>query len=114
MHFLLFLTTQANMISKAQQQHSFSETEKVSFNHSESEDKDSENIVGPVSSQLHLKSVSQALDKQVVLRRIRHRKSLNKVKSALETLLGHSEAKDGAFSAHDRKWLQQEDAFSAP
>ncbi|XP_061374442.1 uncharacterized protein LOC133316681 [Gastrolobium bilobum] len=100
----------AFMISRAE-----SETEMGSLDHLE--DKDSA-TVGAISSQLHLKSSlsskdsSQTLNKQVVLQRIRHRKSLNKIKSALEVLLGSSEG--NTVSTQEQKWLQQDDAFSAP
>ncbi|XP_061360563.1 uncharacterized protein LOC133304530 [Gastrolobium bilobum] len=73
---------------------------------------------GGISSQLHLKSSlssessSQNLDKHVVLRRIRQRKTYNKAKSAVETLLGNSEA--NTASAQEQQWLQHGDIFSAP
>lgn len=92
-----------------------SETEKASHHHRE--DKDSA-TVGAISSQLHLKSSlspkasSQTLNKQVVLQRIRQRKSLNRIKSAFEGLLGSSEG--NTASAYEEMWLQQDDAFSAP
>lgn len=89
---------------------SVSETQKARLDHHyESEDTnkdDSANSkVGPVSNQLFLKSSSKSLDKQLVLRRIRHRKSLNKVKTAFEALLGTPQSQS--------QWLQ-DDAFSAP
>ncbi|KAI9089070.1 hypothetical protein K1719_029349 [Acacia pycnantha] len=60
-----------------------------------------------VSNQLHLKSSpntkSQGLDKHLVLRRIRHRKTLNKLKTALHSLLPSSQPIQ-----------QDDDAFSAP
>ncbi|KAK7251112.1 hypothetical protein RIF29_34031 [Crotalaria pallida] len=94
----------------------FSENDKESVEHLESKDSET---VGAISSQLHLKpslsskaSKPQTLDKQVVLRRIRQRKSYNKAKSALEALLGSSEA--NSASAQEPKWLQLGDNFSAP
>ncbi|KAE9614348.1 hypothetical protein Lalb_Chr05g0226961 [Lupinus albus] len=77
------------------------------------EGKETENV-GAISSQLHLKpslsssskaSKPQSLDKQVVLRRIRQRKSYNKVKSVLQALVGKSEANNSA-SSQESKWLQ--------
>ncbi|KAJ7952891.1 Inositol 1,4,5-trisphosphate receptor-interacting protein-like 2 [Quillaja saponaria] len=97
---------------------SFSETEKVNMR-SHSEDKDSESL-GPITSQLYLKSSSakyassQTLDKQVVLRRLRHHKSLNKVRSPFQALFSSSKANTASSAIQDQKWLQQDDAFSAP
>ncbi|CAJ1929835.1 unnamed protein product [Sphenostylis stenocarpa] len=73
-------------------------------------DKDSDPIHS-VSSQLRLKS-SQTLNKQEVLHRIRHRKSLNRIKGALESLLSSSEG--NSATSPDHIWLQQYDVFSAP
>lgn len=100
----------AFMISRAEL-----EAEKSSLKHME--DKDSNTLDG-VSSQLQLKSSlsskasSQTLNKQQVLNRIRHRKSLNRIKGAFEGLLGNS--KGNTTSAQDQIWLQQDDAFSSP
>lgn len=94
----------AFMISRAE-----SETKKATLDHLE--DKDSA-TVGAISSELHLKSSSQTLNKQAVLQRIRHHKSLNRIKSAFEGLRGCSEG--NTASALEQKWLQQDDAFSAP
>ncbi|KAG5123467.1 hypothetical protein AAZX31_11G059200 [Glycine max] len=101
----------AFMISRAE-----SEAEKSSLKHME--DKDSTNTLDGVSSQLQLKSSlsskasAQTLNKQQVLNRIRHRKSLNRIKGAFEGLLGNS--KGNTTSAQDQIWLQQDDAFSSP
>ncbi|RZB78584.1 hypothetical protein D0Y65_029120 [Glycine soja] len=79
----------AFMISRAE-----SEAEKSSLKHME--DKDSTNTLDGVSSQLQLKSSlsskasAQTLNKQQVLNRIRHRKSLNRIKGAFQGLLGNS------------------------
>ncbi|KAM7264363.1 hypothetical protein ACFE04_002046 [Oxalis oulophora] len=70
-----------------------------------------------ITSQLHLRSSSssagsssQGLDKEVVLRRIRHHKYINKVKSALQGLKGSSKPPTMA-----QEWLDyQGDAFSSP
>lgn len=85
-----------------------SKTEKASLD--QLEDKDSA-TVGAISSELHLKSSessSQTLNKQVVLQRIRHRKSLNRIKNAFEGL------RNCSASAQEQKWLQQDDVFSSP
>jgi len=81
------------------------------------QEKDSDPVHG-VSSQLQLKSSlsskasSQTLNKQEVLHRIRHRKSLNRIKGAFEGLLGSS--KGNTASAQEQIWLEQYDIFSAP
>ncbi len=93
------LKKMAFMISKVQ-------AEKVNLNHSG--EKDSE--LSPVSSQLYLKSSTQAssktLDKEAVLRRIRHHKNLNKVRGALQALISNS--------VQEQKWMDPDDVFSAP
>lgn len=89
-----------------------SEADKSSSRHLQ--EKDSDPVHG-VSSQLQLKSSktsSQTLNKQEVLHRIRHRKSLNRVKGAFEGLLGSS--KGNTASAQEHIWLEQFDIFSAP
>ncbi|KAG2724611.1 hypothetical protein I3843_01G025200 [Carya illinoinensis] len=101
----------AFMISKVP---SLSETEKMSLNHSE--ERDSETL-GPISMQLYLKSSagasSKTLDKEAVLRRIRHHKSLNKVRGAFQSLVSSSgQAKTS--SIQEQKWLDQEVAFFSP
>ncbi|CAB4265797.1 unnamed protein product [Prunus armeniaca] len=64
-----------------------------------------------VSSHVHIKPThtSQPLDKDVVLRRIRQRKRVNRVRAALQALLISS-----PFSppVHENKWV--DDAFAAP
>lgn len=93
----------AFMISRVE-----SGTEKVSLDHQE--DKNS-TTVNAVSSELHLKSSkfsSQTLDKEVVLRRLRHHRSINRIKSAFEGLRVCS------TSTQEQMWLQQDDVFSSP
>lgn len=85
-----------------------SESHNVSFSH-----QDSENTSSVISSQLYLKSSShQNLDKNVVLRRIRHHKCLHKVRANLQGLL------DTTFSTrnydYEHKWLEQGDVFCSP
>lgn len=81
------------------------------------QDKECDPVHG-VSSQLQLKSSlsskasPQTLNKQEVLHRIRHRKSLNRIKGAFDGLFGSS--KGNTPSAQEQIWLQQYDVFSAP
>ncbi|KAL9143718.1 hypothetical protein ABFS82_14G252500 [Erythranthe guttata] len=58
---------------------------------SKEEDEKEEEIM-VISSHMHLKPAHRTgnLDKAVVLRRIRHRKRINKVKAAVQALLGSS------------------------
>ncbi|GLT68064.1 hypothetical protein SLA2020_403260 [Shorea laevis] len=91
----------AFMVSKVQ----------TSFSESEAE-KDSE-TVGPISSELHLKPSPHALDKQAVLRRIRHHKSFNKLRGAFQALVSGS-GQTNIASIKDQEWLNQDDAFSSP
>ncbi|KDP31842.1 hypothetical protein JCGZ_12303 [Jatropha curcas] len=83
---------------------------------SSSEDSDNQTqLLGPISKQLYIKSTSssssssssKALDKEVILKRIRHHRSLNKVKNAFQSFMSSSD------SEHKR-WLDPEDAFSSP
>ncbi|GMP31600.1 hypothetical protein CsSME_00005748 [Camellia sinensis var. sinensis] len=75
-----------------------------------------------VTSYLYLKSssahsTSEPLDKDVVLRRIRHHKCLNKIRSPFQALLSSSFSCSGQadmVAAHQQRWLEQDDAFSAP
>ncbi|KAH1252411.1 hypothetical protein GmHk_04G009387 [Glycine max] len=64
-----------------------------------------------VTSQLCIKPIrnSEKLDKEVVLRRIRHRKRMNKVRSAVGAFLFSSSTADA--SAQGKKWV--DDAFAA-
>ena len=65
-----------------------------------------------ISSHLHLKPAG-TLDKAVVLRRIRHRKRVNKLKSALQSVVALPPAADGNQSSAPRiRWV--DDAFAAP
>ncbi|PRQ26957.1 hypothetical protein RchiOBHm_Chr6g0300191 [Rosa chinensis] len=64
-----------------------------------------------VSTLLHLKPshTSETLDKEVVLRRIRQRKRVDKLRAALQSLL----TSPVLPSAHEKKkWV--DDAFAAP
>ncbi|GMH06439.1 hypothetical protein Nepgr_008279 [Nepenthes gracilis] len=81
-----------------------------------SEVKDEHQAEGDVviSSQLRVISSSdKPLDKDVVLRRIRHHKNLNKFNRAFKALLMNGSAATAA-SIPDPEWLDLEDAFSTP
>ncbi|PIN04127.1 hypothetical protein CDL12_23342 [Handroanthus impetiginosus] len=86
-------------------QPSFSDkAEKMSFS-----SKDESEPIGSVSSQLFLKSSSHNLDKDVVLRRLRHHKTMSKVRNAFQSML----AADTEELCVE-KWLQQGDTFTSP
>ncbi|EEF40060.1 conserved hypothetical protein [Ricinus communis] len=90
-----------------------------------SEDKENQTQVelGPISTQLHLisssssssshsSSSSKALDKEVILRRIRHHKSLNKLRNVFQALAGSSEHVN--FVSDNSAGLDLQDVFSCP
>ncbi|KAL8487917.1 hypothetical protein ACS0TY_024275 [Phlomoides rotata] len=64
-----------------------------------------------VTTHLYLKPYG-TVDKAVVLRRIRHRKRANKVRSAVQTLLSSPFASDNKTSVTQIRWA--DDAFAAP
>ncbi|KAA8531768.1 hypothetical protein F0562_006515 [Nyssa sinensis] len=103
------------MISK--EQASLSEVEKVKLSEGRRDD------ANLVTTHLYLKSssstqTSQTLDKDVVLQRIRHHKCLHKVRSTFQALASSSSysssGKAGTISDLEHKWLELNDAFSAP
>uniref|UniRef100_A0A2N9G0R5 Uncharacterized protein n=1 Tax=Fagus sylvatica TaxID=28930 RepID=A0A2N9G0R5_FAGSY len=68
----------------------------------------------PVTSHLYIKPThsTQPLDKEVVLRRIRQRKRVNKVKATFQALVSSPfSAKPDKVSVHKKKWA--DDAFAA-
>ena len=68
-----------------------------------------------VSTHIYLKPPhsTETLEKQVVLRRIRHRKRINKVRTAVQALLGSpTAANPDKVSANQMRWV--DDAFAAP
>lgn len=97
----------AFLISK-EQRPSFSEPQKVSLSHNDQDSNETESVTS-VSSQLYLKSSHQSLDKNVVLRRLRHHKCLQKVRGNLQALLDSSSTMD-----YEHKWLEQGDVFCSP
>jgi hypothetical protein len=85
-------------------------TQKVSPNHQEDKNSTTNSAISSkfyLKPSLSSKSLSQTRDKEVVLQRIRHHKSINRIKSAFdfEGLCGCS------ASAQEQKWLQQDDFF---
>ncbi|KAG8384490.1 hypothetical protein BUALT_Bualt04G0123100 [Buddleja alternifolia] len=97
----------AFMISKNQPPSFSEESEKLSF----STDTDGSNeTLGTVSSQLYLKSSSRSLDKDVVLRRLRHHKTLSRVKNTFQSLI----APHSTMEPYEEKWLQHGDVFTSP
>ncbi|GER29980.1 LPS-assembly protein LptD [Striga asiatica] len=81
-------------------------------------------LAGHVTSHLYLKPAhtTGTLDKAVVLRRIRHRKRVNRVKSAVGALLGQRSASTSNTAAADGgetfgvcpRLIWADDAFAAP
>lgn len=70
----------------------------------------------PVTSQLFLKPIENSgnLDKEVVLRRIRHRKRVNKVRAVVGSILSlpfSTKTDTGDASVRQKKWV--DDAFAA-
>ncbi|OVA05182.1 hypothetical protein BVC80_8893g21 [Macleaya cordata] len=104
----------------------------VKINHHNPEDhqdqEESETLNPIITSHLCLKPThaTQTLDKDGVLRRIRHRRRVNKVRNALQTILTlpfsttrtttttSSSPDDKAASTHQHKLRWLDDAFSAP
>ncbi|KAK6938746.1 hypothetical protein RJ641_032254 [Dillenia turbinata] len=67
-----------------------------------------------VSSQLSIfkpRNASESLERDVVLRRIRHRKRVNKIRNAFQALVS-SPFSSSSSSSNKPKWL--DDAFAAP
>ncbi|KAM1047991.1 hypothetical protein ACFX13_027841 [Malus domestica] len=112
----------AFMISKAQQQQpsTFAEAAsgKIKDGHEVSPESQSS-----ITSHVYLKSPTAAsLDRDVVLRRIRHHKHVSKVKSAFQAFMGSSRSspepgtspRTPTSNIHHETWLHQEDSFSSP
>ncbi|GAU14332.1 hypothetical protein TSUD_308920 [Trifolium subterraneum] len=83
----------------------------VSGNRGTEEEEDQEETVISVTSQLFIKPKN--LDKEVVLRRIRHRKRMNKVRSVVGAIFQGSSNNTGNDEAavQHKKWV--DDAFAA-
>lgn len=79
------------------------------------EEPDVEETQNPVTSHVYIKreNSGQALDREVVLRRIRQRRRMNKAKASLLALIRSpfSERTDKEASAEETKWV--DDAFAA-
>ncbi|KAK9948749.1 hypothetical protein M0R45_004313 [Rubus argutus] len=111
----------AFVISKAHHQPSFSpESDLQNQNNSKDGEAQAQHHQSvSVTSHLYLKSSSNskaaALDRDLVLRRIRHHKDMRKVKSAFQALMGNrsSSSELQATSTTDMaSWLDQENSFS--
>ncbi|KAL1538922.1 hypothetical protein AAHA92_27609 [Salvia divinorum] len=70
-----------------------------------------EAAIGSVSSHLLLKSSRQSLDKDAVLRRLRHHKTMTRVKNAVSAAVIAATAR---LDESDDLWLQRGDAFTFP
>ncbi|OAY33869.1 hypothetical protein MANES_13G131800v8 [Manihot esculenta] len=85
------------------------------------EDRENQLQLGPISTQIHLKSSSSSnqassssvMDREVILRRIRHHKTLKKVQNAFQALISSSEH-ENMVSKNRQRWLDHEDCFSSP
>ncbi|TYG63262.1 hypothetical protein ES288_D06G015000v1 [Gossypium darwinii] len=83
---------------------------------------ESSNNCDAITSHLYIKPShsKQTLDKDMVLRRIRHRKRMNNFRSAFQSFIGSSSSssssstkmtKNGKGSSNELKWV--DDAFAA-
>ncbi|KAK9129988.1 hypothetical protein Sjap_010475 [Stephania japonica] len=72
-----------------------------------------ESVHDLVTTKLYLKSTSsnKKMEKEHVMRRIRHRRRVNKARSFVQRLMGSTGQTGGAEREH-KTWL--DDAFSAP
>ncbi|KAL6317950.1 hypothetical protein AAG906_030997 [Vitis piasezkii] len=79
-----------------------------------SDDREDSDTLPTVTSYLHLKPAqsSQTLDKDLVLRRIRHRKRVNKVRNLFQTLVSSPFSTTDSVRVQEKKWV--DDAFAAP
>ncbi|CAH9069421.1 unnamed protein product [Cuscuta europaea] len=74
-----------------------------------------------VTSQLHLSKSSSALDRDVVLSRLRHHKRLETARRKLQAVFGKpppppsaGESSDTSSANEENKWLQLCDVFCSP
>lgn len=104
------------MTPKAQTAYFSGDDQKVvnnNVNNNPEDQKESQTTTNPVTSQLQIMKSSawsmspEALDKQVVLRRIRHRRCKNKVESVFQALVGSS-------GQAQERWMELGDAFTCP
>ncbi|KAL7101230.1 hypothetical protein ACP275_08G043000 [Erythranthe tilingii] len=104
----------AFIISKRQQpSSSFSDkSEKLSFNNKDGGE--NEKVTETVSTQLLLKPSPESLDKEVVLRRLRHHKTMVKVKNVFQAVLTPPPSPHTDRELYEEKWLQQGDSFTSP
>ncbi|KAL7141282.1 hypothetical protein ABFS83_08G043100 [Erythranthe nasuta] len=105
----------AFLISKSQQpSSSFSDnSEKLSFNNKDGGG-ENEKVTETVSTQLLLKPSPESLDKEVVLRRLRHHKTMVKVKNVFQAVLTPAPSPHTDRELYEEKWLQQGNSFTSP
>lgn len=95
------------------------EDEDETSNNCGEDNQDEQDKLDAITSHLYIKPShsKQALDKDTVLRRIRHRKRMNNFRSAFQSLIGSSSSpstkmtKNGKGSSNELKWV--DDAFAA-
>ena len=107
-----------SMLSKFQPTENITTTTTTTNNNNNYVDEEQEVPVtyNLVTSHHHIKPTdpTQTLDKEVVLRRIRQRKRVNKWKAMVQALVSSafSAKPEKAVSVHGKKWI--DDAFAAP
>ncbi|MBA0777060.1 hypothetical protein Gotri_005127 [Gossypium trilobum] len=93
-----------------------------SSNNCGEDNQDEQDQLDAITSHLYIKPShsKQTLDKDMVLRRIRHRKRMNNFRSAFQSFIGSSSSssssstkmtKNGKGSSNELKWV--DDAFAA-
>ncbi|KAH7849339.1 hypothetical protein Vadar_016515 [Vaccinium darrowii] len=84
------------------------------INENNPEDKEETEKPNLVTTHLYLKPPhsTESHEKEVVLRRIRQRKRMNKAQTAVKALLTSLASKHNKASVHHKKWV--DDAFAAP
>ncbi|XAR61823.1 hypothetical protein NMG60_11016347 [Bertholletia excelsa] len=104
----------SSIVSKNQQP--LSElSENIDESNNNTQDREEFEGPGRVSSHVYLKPAHSAetLDEAVVLRRIKHRKRMNRVRTAVQALLSSPfAAHPEQVSVHEKRWV--DDAFAAP
>lgn len=98
------------MMSKTQQASISEPNHNLNLSHSGGETESANNSV---TSQLYLKT-SETLDREIVLRRIRHHKTMNKVRNSLQSLFRSSQPHTPVSDYYEHKWLEQGDTFCSP
>lgn len=109
---LIFLAEEmAFMFSKAETSSFPGDSEKSDLKHSEENDY----ITRQVCLRSSTRNSTEALDKQIVLKRIRHHKYLSKLKSTFQALVTNDGSEQAnTVAVHQHRWLDHDDAFSSP